>query len=135
MSQRRTTCRKSRTSRWVHLEVELMITVAVMVILAAIASPSMIELVNSRRAAGQTEELVAAATGEGRSDSSQCAGDRLRRCRRHLQRQQLVGQLDIYGRDRTSATPDADENIRENGVAGAVAVTGLPPASSTSHQE
>jgi type IV fimbrial biogenesis protein FimT len=124
MSQRRTTCRKSRTSRGFTL-VELMITVAVMVILAAIASPSMIELVNNRRAAGQTEELVAAlqlARAEAIRRNARvtvCAGAGVT----------CSGSSDwsswtIYGRDRTSATPDADENIRESTVAGAVAVTG-----------
>jgi len=128
MSQRRTTCRKSRTSRGFTL-VELMITVAVMVILAAIASPSMIELVNNRRAAGQTEELVAAlqlARAEAIRRNARvtvCAGAGVT-----CSGSSNWGSWTIYGRDRTSATPDADENIRESSVAGAVAVTG-PTAS------
>jgi type IV fimbrial biogenesis protein FimT len=57
MSQRRTTYLKSRSRSGFTL-IELMVTVAVVGILALVAMPAMTDLVNNSRVAGQTEELV-----------------------------------------------------------------------------
>jgi type IV fimbrial biogenesis protein FimT len=123
MSQRHTTFRKPGGSRGFTL-VELMITVAVMVILAAIAAPSMTELVNNRRAVGQAEELVA---------SLQLA--RAEAIRRNARVTVCAGTLGvcsgsstwanwtIFGRDKTLAVP-VDDVIRDTSASSTVQVTG-----------
>ena len=123
MSQRQTTCRKPGASRGFTL-VELMITVAVMVILAAIATPSMTAMLNNSRAAGQTEELVA---------SLQLA--RAEAIRRNARVTVCAGtggvcngsatwaNWTIFGRDNTAATPTTDV-IRDTNASDSVQVTG-----------
>ena len=123
MSQRQTTCRKPGASRGFTL-VELMITVAVMVILAAIATPSMTAMLNNSRAAGQTEELVA---------SLQLA--RAEAIRRNARVTVCAGtggvcngsatwaNWTIFGRDNTLAVP-VNDVIRDTNASGSVQVTG-----------
>ena len=123
MSQRHTRCRKPGGSHGFTL-IELMVTVAVMVILAAITAPSMTELINNRRAAGQTEELVA---------SLQLA--RVEAIRRNARVTVCAGagavcsgstawsNWTIFGRDNTAAGTPID-TIRDADATGAVVVTG-----------
>lgn len=123
MSQRHTTCRKLGNSQGFTL-VELMVTVAVMVILAAIATPSMTALVNNRRAAGQTEELVASlqlARAEAIRRNARvtvCAGTGI-----VCSGSTTWANWTIFGRDKTAAVGTTDV-IRDTTVTGAVQVTG-----------
>ena len=59
MFQRRTTCLKSRDSRGFTL-IELMVTVAVIGIIALVAVPGMQAMINASRLSGAAEELTAA---------------------------------------------------------------------------
>ena len=124
MSQRRITFRKPGSSHGFTL-VELMVTVSVMVILAAIAMPSMTTMVNNGRVAGQTEELVSAlqlARAEAIRRNARvtvCAGTGI-----VCSGSTTWGNWTIFGRDKTSATPNVNENIRDTAPAGPVVVTG-----------
>ena len=124
MSQRRITFRKPGDSHGFTM-VELMITVAVMVILAAIATPSMIAMINNGRVAGQTEELVSTlqlARAEAVRRTARvtvCAGTGV-----VCSGSSTWDSWTIFGRDKTSATPDANENIRDTTANASVQVTG-----------
>ena len=124
MSQRQTTCRKPGASRGFTL-VELMITVAVMVILAAIATPSMTAMLNNSRAAGQTEELVASlqlARAEAIRRNARvtvCAGTGV-----VCNGSATWSNWTIFGRDKTADPADPPDVIRDTNASGSVQVTG-----------
>ena len=123
MSQRHTTCRKPGNSSGFTL-VELMVTVAVMVILAAIAMPSMTAMIDNGRVAGQTEELVS---------SLQLA--RAEAIRRNARVTVCAGtggvcngsatwdNWTIFGRDNTLAVP-VNDVIRDTSASASVGLTG-----------
>ena len=104
--------------------VELVVTVAVMAILAAIATPSMTAMINNSRVAGQTEELVA---------SLQLA--RVEAIRRNARVTICAGSAGacsgsatwsnwtVFGRDNTLAVP-ADDVIRDVAAYSSMQVTG-----------
>lgn len=123
MSQRRTTYGKPSASRGFTL-IELMVTVGVMVILAAIAAPSMSELIDNRRAAGQAEELVASlqlARAEAIRRNARvtvCAGTGV-----VCSGSTTWGNWTIFGRDKTAATATTDV-IRDTSASSTVQVTG-----------
>lgn len=123
MSQCRITCRKPGGSRGFTL-VELMITVAVMVILAAIVTPTMTAMINNGRVAGQAEEMVAAlqlARAEAIRRNARvtvCAGT-AGVCNGST----TWSNWTIFGRDNT-AEPVVVDTIRDVAVNSSVAVTG-----------
>ena len=104
--------------------VELVVTVAVMAILAAIATPSMTAMINNSRVASQTEELVA---------SLQLA--RVEAIRRNARVTICAGSAGacsgsatwsnwtVFGRDNTLAVP-ADDVIRDVAAYSSMQVTG-----------
>ncbi len=122
MSQRRITRRKLRASQGFTL-VELMITVAVMVVLAAIAAPSMSAMIDNSRTAGQTEELV--------STLQMARAEAIRRNARVTVCGGTGGACSgtttwanwtIFGRDNTLAVP-ADDVIRDTTAGTGMVVT------------
>ena len=123
MSQRLTTCRKPGASQGFTL-VELMVTVAVMVILAAIAMPSMTALINNVRVSGQTEELVASlqlARAEAIRRNARvtvCAGTGI-----VCSGSATWGNWTVFGRDTTAAIATTDV-IRNTAANASVDVTG-----------
>jgi len=123
MSQRHTTCRKLGNSQGFTL-VELMVTVAVMVILAAVAMPSMTAMINNGRVVGQTEELVTAlqlARAEAIRRNARvtvCAG-----AGGVCNGSATWGNYTIFGRDNTLAVP-VNDVIRDTSATTSVSVTG-----------
>lgn len=122
MSQRRSTCWKPG-SRGFTL-VELMITVSVMAILAAIAMPSVTAMINNSRAAGQTEELV--------SSLQLARAEAIRRNARVTICAGVAGSCSgsgtwsnwtIFGADTTAATATTDI-IRDTTASASMQVTG-----------
>ena len=123
MFSRRTTCMKPSHAHGFTL-IELMVTVAVMGILAIVAMPSMAALVTNSRVSGQTEELVT---------SLQLA--RAEAIRRNARVTVCAGAAGvcsgsttwsgwtIFGRDNTAATP-VDDVIRDTTASASMQVTG-----------
>lgn len=123
MSQRRSICPKPGANGFTL--VELMITVAVIALLAVVAAPAMNGLVNNSRAVGQAEELVASlqlARAEAvrrnarvticpSTDGSTCASST------------TWTRWIVHGMDNTAATP-VDDVIRDNTSSGSVQVSG-----------
>ena len=123
MSQRQTTCGKPSGSRGFTL-VELMITVAIIVILAVIAMPSMTAMINNSRATAQAEELVASlqlARAEAIRRNARvtfCAGTGV-----VCSGSTTWTNWTIFGRDKTAATATTDV-IRDAAISASVQVTG-----------
>ena len=123
MSQRHTTYRKPGSSRGFTM-VELMITVAVMAIVAAIATPTMTAMINNGRVAGQTEELVSSlqlARAEAIRRNARvtvCAGTG-----GVCSGSATWGNWTIFGRDNTLAVP-VNDVIRDTNASATVQVTG-----------
>lgn len=105
--------------------VELMITVAVIGILALIAMPSMTALINSGRLNGQTEELVASlqlARAEAVRRNARvtvCASSNGSTCASSAAWTRWI----IHGMDNTAATP-VDDVIRDNTTSSGLQVNG-----------
>ena len=124
MSRYRTTCQQPGKAEGFTL-VELMVTLAVIGILAVIATPSMTNLISNSRVSGQTEEIVASlqlARAEAIRRNARvtvCAGASTT-CSGSATWSNWI----VYGRDKTSATPNADENIRDTAVNTSLQVTG-----------
>jgi len=104
--------------------VELMVTLAVIGILAVIATPSMTALINNSRVAGQTEELVASlqlARAEAIRRNARvtvCAG-----AAGACSGSGTWGGWTIFGRDNTLAVP-ANDVIRDTTASPSMQVTG-----------
>lgn len=124
MSQRQTTCGKPSGSRGFTL-VELMITVAIIVILAVIAMPSMTAMINNSRATAQAEELVASlqlARAEAIRRNARvtfCAGTGV-----VCSGSTTWTNWTIFGRDKTADPADPPDVIRDAAISASVQVTG-----------
>lgn len=124
MSRYRTTCSRPGNPDGFTL-VELMVTLAVIGILAIIATPSMTDLINNSRVTGQAEELVASmqlARAEAIRRNARvtiCAGTGTT-----CSGSATWDNWTVFGRDKTSATPNVDENIRDTAASTSMQVTG-----------
>lgn len=105
--------------------VELMVTVAVIGILAAIAAPNMTSLINNSRVTGQAEELVASlqlARAEAvrrNARVTMCASTNGTSCASSTAWASWI----VHGMDNTAATP-VDDVIRNNTANAQTQVTG-----------